>query len=110
MHASPKYVWRWIRAHRNEGPLDRAIRIAVGIVLAPLGLFVLDGVGGAIGGLVVVGVGTLALITGATGFCLIYVPFGFSTVRDRRPAPSPGRRSYRDVRQDRRSAAGSSIG
>lgn len=86
--------------HRNEGPLDRAIRIAAGIVLVPLGLFVLDGVGGAIGGLVLAGVGALALVTGAMGFCLLYVPFGFSTARERHPAPSLSRKEeYRDVRQ-----------
>lgn len=65
--------------HRNEGRLDRAIRIAAAIFFLPIGLFALDGIGGAIGGLVLAGVGVLALVTGATGFCLLYVPFGFST-------------------------------
>lgn len=97
--------------HRNEGPLDRTIRIAAGIVLVPLGLFVLDGVGGGIGGLVVAGVGTLALVTGATGFCLLYALFGFSTVRGRYPAPSLSRKEeHRDARQARRPAGGTRIG
>lgn len=65
--------------HRNEGRLDRTIRIAAAIFLLPIGLFALDGVGGGIGGLVLTGVGTLALVTGTTGFCPLYVPFGFST-------------------------------
>lgn len=95
--------------HRNEGPLDRAIRIAVGIVLVPLGLFVLDGATGAIGGPVLAGVGALALVTGATGFCLLYALFGFSTARERRAAPSLGE-EFRDVRQDPRPAAGPGIG
>lgn len=77
--------------HRNEGPLDRAIRLAAGIVLVPVGLFALGGAGGAIGGLVVAGLGVLALVTGATGFCLVYALFGFSTARGRDVAPSPER-------------------
>jgi hypothetical protein len=66
--------------HRNEGRLDRAIRIATAIFFVPIGLFALDGLGGGIGGLVLAGVGVLALVTGATGFCPLYVPFGFSTI------------------------------
>jgi hypothetical protein len=75
--------------HRNEGPLDRAIRVAVGVVLVAVGLFALGGLAGEIGGLVVAGVGVLSLLTGATGFCLLYVPFGFSTLPRRSEAASP---------------------
>lgn len=74
--------------HRNEGPMDRALRLAAGIVLLPLGLFVLGGVGGGIVGLVVAVAGVIGLVTAATGFCPTYVLFHFSTVREERPAPS----------------------
>lgn len=69
--------------HRNEGPLDRAIRLAAGIVLLPLGLFVLGGVTGEIVGLVIAMVGVMGLATGATGFCPTYVLFHFSTVQEK---------------------------
>lgn len=82
--------------HRNEGPLDRAIRLAAGIVLVPVGLFALGGVAGGIAGLIVAGVGVLPLVTGATGFCPLYVPFGVSTVRRAAEAPSPREPSPRE--------------
>lgn len=66
--------------HRNEGPLDRALRLVAGIILLPLGLFVLGGAGGAIVGLVVAAFGVIGLVTAATGFCPTYALFGFSTV------------------------------
>ena len=74
--------------HRNEGPLDRAIRLAIGIAFVPIGLFVFGGVGGEIGGLALAGVGVLALVTGATGFCLLYGLLGISTLPQARAAPT----------------------
>lgn len=74
--------------HRNEGPLDRALRLVAGIVLLPLGLFVLGGVDGAIVGLAFAAVGVIGLVTAATGFCPTYVLFHVSTVRQERAAPS----------------------
>jgi hypothetical protein len=74
--------------HRNEGPLDRALRLVAGIVLLPLGLFVLGGVDGAIVGLAAAGAGVIGQVTAATGFCATYTLFGFSTVREEHPAPS----------------------
>ena len=68
--------------HRNEGPLDRVLRLIAGIVLVPLGLFVLSGVSGGILGLVVAAVGAIGLVTAATGFCPTYVLFHFSTIRE----------------------------
>jgi hypothetical protein len=79
--------------HRNEGRLDRAIRIAAAILFVPIGLFVLDGVGGAIGGLVLAGAGVLALVTGTTGFCPLYLPFGVSTTGARETSAGGGRRA-----------------
>jgi hypothetical protein len=74
--------------HRNVGGLDRALRLTAGIVLLPLGLFLFDGVGGGIVGLVLAGIGVWALATGAVGFCLLYLPLHISTARQRRAAPA----------------------
>ena len=69
----------------NEGPLDRFIRILIGLGLftaAAAGLFgppLLYGV---------LIVGTIGLVTGVTGFCPTYVLLGISTVRRDRPAVS----------------------
>ncbi len=65
---------------RNEGILDRIARIALGVMLLPTGLVLLGGLQGSVIGLVVTVVGAIGLITGATGFCLAYIPFGFSTL------------------------------
>lgn len=64
---------------RNEGVLDRAVRLAVGVILLPSGLFLLDGLQGGVVGLVLAAVGLFGLVSGTTGFCPLYVPFGFST-------------------------------
>ncbi len=72
-----------------SNPTLRTVLAAIGvIVLLPLGLFVLGGVGGGIVGLVVAVAGVIGLVTAATGFCPTYVLFHFSTVREERPAPS----------------------
>ena len=73
---------------RNVGGLDRAVRLAIGIVLLPVGLFLLDGAGGGIVGFVLATVGFIGLASGASGFCLLYVPLGFSTAKQREAAPS----------------------
>jgi hypothetical protein len=72
---------------KNEGPVDRAIRIVVGIVLLPAGLFLLDGLQGSVVGLVVAAFGLVGLVTGATGRCPLYVLFGFTTVKRSSGAP-----------------------
>jgi len=60
----------------NEGTMDRAIRVVLGVVLLGLGLFVVKGTFG----IVLDVVGVIALLTGLTGFCLLYKLFGnFST-------------------------------
>lgn len=73
--------------HRNVGGLDRALRVAIGIVLLPVGLFLLDGLGGSVLGLTLATIGFVGLVSGASGFCLLYVPMGFSTARQREAAP-----------------------
>lgn len=74
--------------HRNVGGLDRVLRLVAGIVLVPAGLFLFDGVGGAIAGLVLAAIGVWGLATGAAGFCLLYVPLHISTARPREAAPA----------------------
>ncbi len=62
---------------QNESITDRVIRVVVGVVLIGLGLFYF---GGSVFGVVLEVLGIIALITAATGFCLLYKLFGdFST-------------------------------
>ncbi len=65
---------------RNEGILDRIARVTLGLVLLPTGLFLLGGLQGNVLGLIITGLSAGPLITGATGFCPLYTPFGFSTL------------------------------
>jgi hypothetical protein len=73
---------------RNEGPLDRALRLVAGIVLLPTGLIVLGALQGTISGLVFTVFGVIGLVTAATGFCPTYVLFGISTAHKTQAAPS----------------------
>jgi hypothetical protein len=61
----------------NEGPIDRLIRILVGV-----GLFTVAAAGlvtpPVLYGLLLLG--TIGLVTGITGFCPTYVLLGISTV------------------------------
>jgi hypothetical protein len=62
----------------NEGTIDRVIRVVLGVVLLYVGIMV---VGGA-WGIVLDVLGVIALVTGVTGFCLLYKLFGsFSTAK-----------------------------
>lgn len=72
---------------RNEGGLDRGVRIVLGIALIVLGL---TGVFG--GALAVVGyiLGGLLVVTGAVGFCLVYAIFGISTRKPDVSGPAHG--------------------
>jgi hypothetical protein len=65
---------------RNEGIIDRTVRVVLGIVLLPAGLFWLGGLQGSVLGLVVSGFSLLPLITGLSGVCPLYIPFGISTL------------------------------
>ncbi len=65
---------------RNEGILDRIVRVALGMVLLPAGLFLLGGLQGNVLGLLTAGLGAVGLITGVTGVCPMYIPFGISTL------------------------------
>ena len=68
-------------SRRNVGGLDRAARLALGLVLFPLGLFLL--VNGYGYGLAFAILGRIGLFSGTTGFCVLYVPFRFSTKRSK---------------------------
>lgn len=65
---------------RNVGILDRIVRVTLGMVLLPSGLFLLGGLQGNVLGLVTASLGTLGLVTGLTGFCPLYIPFGINTL------------------------------
>lgn len=64
---------------RNMGRLDRSVRVLVGVALVPVGLFVLRGTQGNLVGIVLAFFAVLPILTGLTGFCPAYVPFGIST-------------------------------
>lgn len=76
---------------RNVGGLDRTARIVAGAILVPLGLALV-----ALGcpcGWIDAALGLAALVTGLTGVCVLYVPFGFSTARRRSAPDTPSRGS-----------------
>lgn len=64
---------------QNMGRLDRTIRICAAVALVPVGLFALGGWHDSLVGILVVAFSAVPLVTGLTGFCPAYVPFGIST-------------------------------
>jgi hypothetical protein len=62
----------------NEGALDRTARLVVGIQMAALGL---SGAVAGKPGLVLVVIGSLLMVTGVSGRCLLYKWLSLSTVR-----------------------------
>lgn len=73
---------------KNEGPVDRAIRVVAGIPLIAVGLFLLGGLEASVVGIVVAAFGLWIVVTGAIGFCPGYVPFGITTVAKSQRVPS----------------------
>ncbi|HYM15608.1 MAG TPA: DUF2892 domain-containing protein [Dehalococcoidia bacterium] len=62
----------------NEGSLDRALRVALGVVLLVIGFAVQGTVG------VIVGViGLVPLLTGLVGWCPLYTLLHIDTLRSR---------------------------
>lgn len=57
----------------NMGKLDRISRLVAGVALVLIGI-----AGG--NNLQLLILGSVAAVTGAVGFCPIYVPFGFDTL------------------------------
>lgn len=60
----------------NEGVVDRALRITIGIVALVAGLAV--GVGSVVG-IVLLAVAAIMLLTGVVGFCPLYTIFRINT-------------------------------
>jgi hypothetical protein len=73
---------------KNEGSADRIIRVVAGIGLISVGLFVLGALDVSVLGIVVAAFGVWFILTGAIGFCPLYVPFGFTTVPKSQRVPS----------------------
>ncbi len=65
---------------RNEGSLDRIIRISIGILALIGGFVFLSGVAQTVAYVV----GVIALVTGIIGFCGLYAILGISTCRTKR--------------------------
>ncbi len=70
---------------RNVGGLDRAVRVTVGAILLPIGVVMLAGHCAC--GWVNVVLGLIGLVSGITGFCVLYLPFGISTAQRTSSAP-----------------------
>lgn len=69
---------------RNMGSFDRAVRA---FLIAPVAIGVALGIGASsIAGIMLFALAGIALVTGATGVCPAYVPFGIDT-RGRTPLP-----------------------
>jgi len=71
---------------KNVGGLDKGLRLVLGPLLLVSGLFLFGGLRGEGGGLVIAIVGLLGLATGTSSYCPLYVPFGISTAKARKPA------------------------
>jgi len=63
---------------RNEGTLDRVIRLIVGLVLLYVAFVNKQWITGTPATVLGV-VGVILCITSITGFCLLYKPFGINT-------------------------------
>ncbi|GAG28629.1 unnamed protein product, partial [marine sediment metagenome] len=59
----------------NMGSIDRAIRVVIAAVLIGVGLGVVWGPWG----IAMAAVGAIPLLTGLSGFCPLYLPFGIDT-------------------------------
>ena len=61
--------------NKNEGSLDRFIRILLGIVMMAVGFGVMSG-----GGIALGVIGAMVFFTGVTGVCLTYKLFNLNTL------------------------------
>ena len=57
---------------KNTGEFDRVLRVVIGLIIIALGILFESWWGL---------LGVIPLITGTTGFCFLYLPFGFSTCK-----------------------------
>jgi hypothetical protein len=60
---------------KNEGTVDRALRVVAGVALLVIGFAVVGGTAGTIMGIV----GLVPLLTGLVGWCPLYSVFGIRT-------------------------------
>ena len=60
----------------NQSPIDRVIRVVIGLVLLGLGLFVVKG----LLGVVLDVIGAVLLYSGAVGFCHVYKFLGVCSI------------------------------
>jgi hypothetical protein len=60
---------------KNEGMIDRALRVVLGVALMVIGFAVIGGTGGTIVGIV----GLVPLLTGVVGWCPLYSVLGIKT-------------------------------
>lgn len=67
---------------RNEGTVDRIIRVVLGVILIGVGLWPMNGLQIAVPGIVVAVVDLILLGTGLTGYCALYSLLGISTRQD----------------------------
>jgi hypothetical protein len=61
---------------RNESTLDRVVRLVVAVVAVVVAVIV---GAGSVGGIVLLVVGAIMLVTAAVGFCPLYRVLGLST-------------------------------
>ncbi|MCQ3928917.1 MAG: DUF2892 domain-containing protein [Chloroflexi bacterium] len=72
---------------RNCGTVDRAVRFIAGVLILLVGMFLLGGVHGDLNGVVAAVFGGFMLATAVSGFCILYVPFGISTLEKKKGIP-----------------------
>lgn len=65
----------------NVGPLDRALRLSAGAVLLILAATEVIGPWGWLG--------IIPILTGTSGICPAYLPFGFSTCKSAKQSEEP---------------------
>jgi len=59
----------------NEGKIDRIVRVILGVIVLLIAFLAVGGVAQ----IVLWIIGGILLLTGASGYCLLYLPFRFST-------------------------------
>ena len=60
---------------KNEGMIDRAVRVVLGVALLIIGFAAMGGTAGTVVGIV----GLVPLLTGLAGWCPLYSVFGIRT-------------------------------
>lgn len=66
---------------KNVGPIDRGLRVAVGIVALVLAFTQFHVMSGALAGITATAIGIIMLLTAAIGMCPLYLPLKLSTCK-----------------------------